>query len=82
MATTPSAPEVTLQAITADTVRAVCRLSVAETQQGFVASNAVSLAQALFEPAAWYRAVCADGALVGFVMLHDESLLSPMPAAP
>jgi diamine N-acetyltransferase len=37
-----------------------------------VAPNAVSLAQALFEPTAWYRAIYADETLVGFVMVDDN----------
>jgi diamine N-acetyltransferase len=73
---------VTLREITADTVRAVTQLSVAEGQKGFVASNAVSLAQALFAPSAWYRAIYLGEELAGFVMLEDESLLSPPPARP
>ena len=73
---------VSLREITADTVLRVVRLSVSESQKGFVAPNAVSLAQALFAPEAWYRAIyCADEP-VGFVMLEDESLLSPSPAEP
>lgn len=73
---------VSLREITADTVIAVVRLAVADSQKGFVATNAVSLAQALFATEAWYRAVyCADE-LVGFVMLEDESLRSPPPAEP
>lgn len=74
--------EVTLREITADTVIAVVRLSVADSQKGFVASNAVSLAQALFAPEAWYRAIYCGDRLAGFVMLADESLRTPPPAAP
>lgn len=73
---------VTLREITKDTVRDVIRLSVAPEQQRFVAPNAVSLAQALFHPEAWYRAVHDGDTLVGFVMLHDESQASPPPAKP
>ena len=73
---------ITLREITADTVRSVIRLSVAESQKGFVAPNAVSLAQALFAPEAWYRAIYYQEELVGFVMLEDESLLLPQPASP
>ena len=65
-----------LREITAETVREVTRLSVREDQKNFVASNAVSLAQALFAPDAWYRAIYSGEELVGFVMLHDESLRS------
>lgn len=75
-------PHVTLREITADSVIAVVRLAVAEDQQGFVAPNAVSLAQALFAPQAWYRAIYLGDEPAGFVMLDDESLLSPPPAQP
>ncbi|AMO25033.1 GNAT family N-acetyltransferase [Ramlibacter solisilvae] len=77
----PETP-VTLREITAATVRQVLNLSVAESQKGFVASNAVSLAQALFAPEAWYRAIYAGEEMVGFVMLDDQSLLNPPPAHP
>jgi diamine N-acetyltransferase len=64
------ANEVTLREITAETVRAVCNLDVAPEQRAYVASNAVSIAQAHFEPRAWFRAVYADETPVGFVMLN------------
>lgn len=73
---------ISLREIDASTVRAVTRLAVREDQQHFVASNAVSLAQALFAPEAWYRAIYLGEALAGFVMLHDESLRSPAPQRP
>lgn len=79
---TGTAPAVTLREITAETVLPVIKLSVAESQQGFVAPNAVSLAQALFAPEAWYRAIYCGEELAGFVMLEDESLRSPPPAQP
>ena len=74
--------QVSLRAITAGTVRAVTDLSVGEDQRHFVAPNAVSLAQALFAPEAWYRAICVAEELAGFVMLYDESLRSPPPEQP
>ena len=73
---------VTLREITSETVIPVIRLSVAESQKGFVAPNSVSLAQALFAPEAWYRAIYFSDELVGFVMLEDESLRSPPPENP
>jgi diamine N-acetyltransferase len=75
-------PVVSLREITAETVRSVVALSVAESQKSFVAPNAVSLAQALFAPEAWYRAVYFGQELAGFVMLDDESLRSPSPPRP
>lgn len=60
---------VELREVTGDTVRAICRLQVEPSQREFVAPNAVSFAEALFEPKAWYRAVVADDVPVGFTML-------------
>lgn len=51
-------------------------------QRRFVATNAESLAQALFAPEAWYRAIYLDEEPVGFVMLSDESLRQPPPEKP
>jgi diamine N-acetyltransferase len=78
----PSRALTSLREITAETVREVTRLSVRDDQKHFVASNAVSLAQALFAPEAWYRAVYYGEEIAGFVMLHDESLRSPPPEKP
>ena len=38
-----------------------------------MAPNAVSIAEAYFEQNAWFRAIYADDALVGFVMLEDDA---------
>ncbi len=76
------ADQVTLREITAETVRTVIKLAVTEYQNRFVATNAVSLAQALFAPEAWYRAIYLGEEPVGFVMLEDESQLDPMPESP
>ncbi len=73
---------VTLCEISEDTVVSVIKLSVAESQRGFVAPNAVSLAQALFSDAAWYRAIYLGDEPAGFVMLHDETLREPAPEVP
>ena len=63
---------VALVEVTGETVRSICRLEVGPDQLHFVAPNAVSFAEALFEPKAWYRAIHADGVLVGFLMLYDD----------
>ena len=47
-----------------------------------MAPNATSLAQALFAPEAWYRAIYLDDEPVGFVMLSDATLLDPVPENP
>ncbi|TYL83860.1 GNAT family N-acetyltransferase [Bradyrhizobium cytisi] len=59
---------ITLREITAATVRVVCALETREEQKRFVAPNALSIAQAYFEPRAIFRAVYADEVPVGFVM--------------
>jgi len=61
-----------LREVTADTVRVICRLEVSEVQKHFVAPNAVSIAEAYFEPKAWFRAIYADEIPVGFLMLYDD----------
>lgn len=63
---------VSLREITAETVRVICDLEPHEAQSGFVAPNAVSIAQAHFNPAAVFRAVYADEAPVGFIMWRPE----------
>lgn len=68
---TPDTP-ITLREVTAETVRAICNLQVHEEQKGFVAPNAVSIAQAYFEPKAWFRAIYADETPVGFLMLYND----------
>lgn len=73
---------VTLREITADTVRAVTDLAVHPAQRRFVATNAESLAQALFAPEAWYRAIYTGDEPAGFVMLYDESLRDAPPPVP
>jgi diamine N-acetyltransferase len=73
---------ITLRPITQSTVRQVLKLAVSPGQADYVASNAVSLAQALFHPEAWYRAIYLDETPAGFVMLDDPLLLPEPPAHP
>jgi diamine N-acetyltransferase len=63
---------ISLREVTAETVRAICRLEVNEEQKHFVAPNAVSIAEAYFESKAWFRAIYADDTPVGFLMLYDD----------
>ena len=64
--------QVELREITKETVRQILRLKVKPEQENFVAPNAVSLSEALFEEKAWYRAIYAGDEPVGFVMLFDD----------
>lgn len=70
--TITSNSRVSLREVTAETVRHICLLDVSEAQMHFVAPNAISIAQAYFEPKAWFRAIYADETPVGFVMLYDD----------
>ncbi len=64
--------EVMLREIDDSNLRAICRLAVRPEQQGFVAPNAVSIAQAHFAAHAWFRAIYVAETPVGFVMLSDR----------
>ncbi len=64
---------VELREVDASTVREVCALQVAPEQRGFVAPNAVSFAEAMFAPKAWFRAIYADEVPVGFAMLSLDT---------
>ncbi len=79
MTDTPPTPpypadSVSLREVTAETVRQVCALSdtLRPPQNRMVASNAISIAQAHFEPKAWFRAIYAAETPVGFVMLYKD----------
>ena len=65
--------KVTLREVTKETVRTICDLKVSESQNKFVAPNAVSIAQAYFHEVAWFRAIYADDTPVGFLMLHKDT---------
>jgi diamine N-acetyltransferase len=51
---------ISLREVTAETAREIMRLEVNDAQKHFVAPNSVSIAQAYFEPKAWFRAIYAD----------------------
>jgi diamine N-acetyltransferase len=61
---------ISLREINKENLRSVLRLKVSPEQERFVASNAVSIAQAYFDrDSAWFRAIYAAEMPVGFVML-------------
>jgi diamine N-acetyltransferase len=66
--------QIRLAEVTRETVAAVCKLDAGDGGKQ-VAPNAVSIAQAHFQGEAWFRAVCDDEVLVGFVMLYDPTLV-------
>ncbi len=64
---------ISLHEVTKENLVPVLRLKVAPEQERFVATNAVSIAQAHFHAeVAWFRAVYADKTPVGFLMLEDK----------
>lgn len=67
----PRDAPVALVEITAANYREAFRLKVRPDQERFVASNAISIAQAHFHPEAWFRLLVAGGTPVGFAMLED-----------
>ena len=69
---TGSEAKITLREITEETVRSVLQLKASKDQKIFVASNAVSIAQAHFSKNAWFRAIYANDTPVGFVMLYVD----------
>jgi histidinol dehydrogenase len=60
-----------LRAVTADDVRPLCKLDVLPEQQRFVASNAISIAQAAYEPLGRPLGMYAKGEPVGFLLVYD-----------
>lgn len=65
--------EVFLREVTEENLFSILKLKVSETQEKFVAPNAVSIAQAYFaRENAWFRAIYADDTAVGFLMLNDD----------
>ena len=63
---------VSLREVTAANLADILDLRVRDDQEKFVVSNAVSIAHAHFNEAAWYRAIYADETPVGFLMLADD----------
>lgn len=63
---------VSLREITGDTLYSIIKLKVKPEQEQFVATNSNSIAEAYFEPKAWFRAIYAGETPVGFLMLLDD----------
>jgi histidinol dehydrogenase len=69
---TPRAvPDFEVREVAKDDVRALCNLDVTDVQKAFVAPNAVSIAQAAYQPLGRPLGLYAKGEPVGFVLLYD-----------
>lgn len=66
------AAETSLREITKETVRQITALDVGPDQHGLVAPNSVSIAEAYFEPKAWFRAIYFGDDPAGFVMVWRD----------
>src|SRR5512134_1535462 len=66
------AANTSLREITKETVRQITALDVAPDQHGLVAPNSVSIAEAHFEPKAWFRAIYCGEDPAGFVMVWRD----------
>lgn len=84
----PTGPpsSMSLVEVTADNIRAVGEIEVAHSQRRFVSSVTQSIADAAHPPVLgedrvrpWYRAIEADGELVGFAMLALPTSNRPVP---
>ena len=75
---TSSAPtrasKITLAEITNDNVNPIVRMNPGAVGERMVATNGISIAQGTYSKNAWFRAVMANDAPVGFVMLFDPTL--------
>ncbi|HET7047497.1 MAG TPA: GNAT family N-acetyltransferase [Solirubrobacteraceae bacterium] len=69
----PERPPVSLREVDDGNVRAVCELKVAPTQESYVASNGMTVAESAYEPHAWLRAIYAGDELVGLLGLVADT---------
>jgi diamine N-acetyltransferase len=68
---------VTLREVTKENLDDILDLKVTNEQENFIASNAVSIAQAHFyQEVSWFRAIYADETPIGFVLLDDDPVNS------
>lgn len=63
---------VSLREVTSRNLHDVLALAVSPEQSSYVATNAKSIAEAHFEPKAWFRAIAAGDELVGFAMVYRD----------
>lgn len=70
-APTRSSP-VTLRTVERGNLRALFVLDVSDDQQGYVAPNAWSIAEAAHSQTAWERAIYADETPVGYVLVSAD----------
>src|SRR5436305_9106706 len=60
---------VTLREVTAENVRSVCELSLADGQERYVAPSSYTVAEAAYDPDSWLRAIYHGESVVGVLDL-------------
>lgn len=66
--------EVNLKILTKENYLPILKLKVHESQAEFVASNAMSLAQAHFHDDSWYRGIYLGNEPIGFIMMEVSTV--------
>jgi diamine N-acetyltransferase len=66
---TEDANPVTLREVTAENVRSVCELKLADGQERYVAPSSYTVAEAAYDPGSWLRAIYHGDSIVGVLDL-------------
>ena len=64
--------EISLKEVTRENFWAICNLKVSQSQELFVATNVVSIAEAYFSETAWLKAIYLGENPIGFMMLSKD----------
>lgn len=70
----PMTGEVSLRDVTKENFWAICNLKVSTSQEEYVATNVVSIAEAYFSKTAWLKAVYLGETPIGFIMLSKDTV--------
>jgi diamine N-acetyltransferase len=65
---------VTLREVTAENVRSVCELKLADGQERYVAPSSYTVAEAAYDPGSWLRAIYCGDSIVGVLDLTTTEL--------
>lgn len=70
----PITGEISLREVTRENFWAICNLKVHTSQEEYVATNVVSIAEAYFSKTAWLRAIYLGDTPIGFIMLSKDTV--------
>lgn len=70
----PMTGTISLREVTKENFWAICNLKVNASQEEYVATNVVSIAEAYFSKTAWLRAVYLGDTPIGFIMLSKDTV--------